>query len=71
MTARKALSIVGAALAAAIVVSVSCVVLGVCLGQPLEDMRPEFAPLVNMGSIAILGAIAAATFCAVFKKMRR
>jgi hypothetical protein len=60
-------AILGGTVAAAFAVSFSYVVLGLCLAQPLEDLRPSLAPVANLGAAAILFAIAIASFRLVFR----
>lgn len=57
--------------AAAMTVSFSYIVLGLCLAQPLEDVRPALVPLVNIGAVALLLAIALVTFRRVFRWMQK
>jgi hypothetical protein len=70
MNASKIAAILTGTLAAAMAVSFSYIVLGLCLAQPLEDVRPALVPLVNLGAVAILLAIGLVTFRHVFRWMR-
>jgi hypothetical protein len=66
----KIAAILSGAIVAIIAIAVAYVVLGVCLGQLLEDVRPGLVPLVDIGVFAILIAVGISTFRFVFRKMR-
>jgi hypothetical protein len=70
LMASKTTSILSATVAAAAVAGASYVVLGLCLAEPLEDVRPQFIPLVNVGVLAILLAVAIVIFRFVFRSLR-
>jgi hypothetical protein len=55
---------------ALIAVAAAFLFLAVSLAQPLEDVREEFVPLVNIGTGAILLAVGIGTFRGVYRGMR-